>query len=862
MNYPQALAWLDRIRRAGDCPGLERIRSLLRELGDPQEKLRFIHITGTNGKGSVLAFLDSVLQEAGCRTGRYVSPALFSYEERFLCCGSPISRDEFAALTEEMADACARMEARGETLPTIFEVETAMAFSWFVKKGCDPVLLEIGMGGALDATNIVTRTLLCLFTPITLDHMQYLGDTPEKIAGVKAGILKPGAAALSAPQLPGVRRVLEEEAARLGVKIGFLSPGDLSDVRPGLEEQRFSFGDPASPGFLADLLIRLPGTHQIENAALAAAAALSLAGRGLNIPESAIRQGLAGAVWPGRLEVICKEPLVLIDGAHNPDAARALMESVRTLFPGKRLFYVFGMFADKDRGEVIRLTAPAAQHIYTVETPRSPRAYPAEQLAKEVAAVNPHVTTAGAPEAGLRMALAAAGPEDVILAFGSLSFLRNIREEMEHQAYLRAEALLSSGSWSQASAGLGRIRELMERLSDPQKRLRIVHVAGTNGKGSTCAMLAEILRRAGYKTGLSISPHLETVRERFCINGEMISEAVFAEAVSVLLDAARGMADPPTRFELYTALALCWFAREKCDIVVLETGMGGKLDSTNVIDPPLACVITSIGFDHTQYLGDTLPAIAREKAGIIKPGSVLVCAPGPEEVLDVFREACREKQVPLSAAEPVSAVPGEASLSGQSFLWNGSVYRLRLLGDHQLENASLVLETVRVLREVGLDIPEDAVREGLETIVWPARFEVLSDDPVFILDGAHNPQGAAAAASALAKWLPGKKIHFLTGMLRDKACAEFIRTLVPIAASFTCIPAPGPRGLSAEELNAIILEETGGCAEIPVRTCENAGEGVALLISSGSFPAMALGSFSIAAGVREAAGNSGLPSPR
>ena len=847
MDYQEAMDWLERIRRAGDRPGLERVRTLLRELGDPQDGLRFIHITGTNGKGSVLAFLDSILREAGHRTGRYVSPALFSYEERFLVCGKPISKERLAQLTGVTAEACARMEARGEELPTIFETETAMALRLFADENCSPVLLETGMGGELDATNAVTTTVLSLFSAISLDHTQYLGDTTADIAAVKAGIMKPGAAALSDIQPPEAAAVLRERAALLGIPIRFLKEEELRDVRPGLFSQHFSFGG------LKDLEIRIPGTHQIRNAALAVMAAQALTDRGFRISEEAVRRGLSRAKWPGRLEILQQDPLVVIDGAHNPGAAAALMDSAETCFPGKKIYYVFGMFADKDREEVIRLTAPRAEHIFTVETADNPRAFPAEELAAQVSAVNPHVTAAGSAADGLRMALERASADDVVLVFGSLSFLGEIRSELE---FIRMAGLIGGGGWSLAAAGLGRTRELLRRLGDPQKSLRFVHAAGTNGKGSTCAILARILQCAGYRTGLAVSPQLEDIRERFVVDGNAIGKEEFVSLSRQVLAAAEEMEEHPNRFELCTAIAFCWFAKCRCDVVVLETGMGGELDSTNVIEAPLACIITRIGADHTQYLGTSLEDIAKAKAGIIKEGTPLITVRQTDEVLAVFRKTCRERKAPLHIAAQAVPVPEERSLTGQTFLWEGGRFRLCLLGEHQLENAAAALETVRVLREAGMPVPDEAVSEALACVRWPARFEVLSEDPVFILDGAHNPQGAEAAAAALNTWLPGQRVHFVIGMLQDKACAQFVRTLLPFAASFTCIPAPGPRGLPAEELRDLIIREemqsAGAADPVPARACQSADEAAGLLFSEGCFPAAALGSLSIAAGISKA----------
>jgi dihydrofolate synthase/folylpolyglutamate synthase len=354
--------------------------------------------------------------------------------------------------------------------------------------------------------------------------------------------------------------------------------------------------------------------------------------------------------------------------------------------------------------------------------------------------------------------------------------------------------------WSTTRLGLERTRELLEKLGDPQKKLKFVHVAGSNGKGSTCAMLDAILRKAGYRTGLYTSPYIQDFCERIQIDGENIPGDALAAVTERVRDAAETMDDHPSQFELVTAAAMVYYAERHCDIVVLEVGMGGALDSTNVIDCPEAAVITNIGLEHTEYLGKTLEAIAATKAGIIKPGCRAVCYDGADEVTAVIRGVCAEKDVPLRFADFGKVTPLGETLDGQRFLWDGTEYRLALLGEHQLHNAATVLETVAALREASWIIPEDAVRAGLESVRWPARMEVMQRSPLFLIDGGHNPQCAEALSKSLRGLLPGKKAVFLLGVLADKDYPRMTELLLPLAQEFICLTPLSGRALPAADL--------------------------------------------------------------
>ena len=404
-----------------------------------------------------------------------------------------------------------------------------------------------------------------------------------------------------------------------------------------------------------------------------------------------------------------------------------------------------------------------------------------------------------------------------------------------------AEAIeyIEKGIWSTTRLGLERTYELLELLGNPQKKLKFIHVAGSNGKGSTCAMLDEILRRAGYRTGLYTSPYILSFCERMRVNGEDIPGEWLAEVTEKVKALADSMEDHPSQFEMVTAIALQYFYESRCDIVVLEVGMGGEADSTNAIDAPEVAVITNIGLEHTEYLGDTLEKIAAVKGGIIKTGCHAVCYDGAPEVNETIAGICARRQVPLKQLDFSALEAVSQSLEGQEFRWKGEAFRVKLAGPHQLCNAAVVLETVECLRARGWKISGEAVRTGLENASWPARMEVLGRDPLRIVDGGHNPQCAQMLKESLTQLLPDRKVVFLTGVLADKDYPRIMELLLPLAQEFVCLAPVNDRALPAGEL-ADHLRQQGAKAvacetvEDGIRAAEAAAGADGVVVSFGS----------------------------
>ncbi len=357
--------------------------------------------------------------------------------------------------------------------------------------------------------------------------------------------------------------------------------------------------------------------------------------------------------------------------------------------------------------------------------------------------------------------------------------------------------------------GLERVRAMLSRMGDPQRRLRVLHVAGTNGKGSTCAMLDSILRTAGYRSGLYTSPYLERFTERIRLAGEEIPPSQVGRWAERVREAAVGLAESPTEFEAVTVLAFAYYAWAEADPLVLEVGLGGRHDATNVVESPLVSVICSIGLDHQDRLGDTLAAIAGEKAGIIKPGRPVLSAPAGPEVRRVLETAARSAGAPLHfAAEELAWREVRPTDRG----WQGTLrgrrgtYRqvtLPLLGRHQLENAMLAVGAAELATEEGLPVGEDAVRRGLAAVRWPGRLELFPGRPELILDGAHNPAGAAAMAAALREHFPDRRVRLVLGVLADKDAPGILDALAEAGPQLVCTRVPNPRTLAPEELAAL-----------------------------------------------------------
>ena len=374
-------------------------------------------------------------------------------------------------------------------------------------------------------------------------------------------------------------------------------------------------------------------------------------------------------------------------------------------------------------------------------------------------------------------------------------------------SYQETLEYIHSVKWQGSKPGLSRTRELLSKLGNPEKKLRFVHIAGTNGKGSTAACIASVLKQAGYKTGLYTSPYINKFNERMQVNGDQISDAELEELTNEIRPHAESMKDLPTEFELITALAMRFFEYKQCDVVVLEVGMGGELDSTNVIDVPDVAVITAIGLDHTKDLGPSLGDIAMAKAGIIKKGGTVAIYGGPEEVLSVFQNVCDEKDADLYLADFSALKIRKCDLTGCTFNY-GELRNLflPLAGTYQPYNAALAITALKLSCTKGYRISNEDIISGISNVKWPGRFEIISEDPVVILDGAHNPHGIIATAQSLKDHFGDKKIVFVLGVMADKDVKNMISHIAPLAKCFVAVKPENPRAMEPEALAKIFVE--------------------------------------------------------
>ena len=422
MTYKEARVYLDEMSKYGSVLGLDTIRGLLRELGNPQDDLKFIHIAGTNGKGSVLAYTSMILSKAGYKTGRYVSPTVISYLEKIQIDGKWISESEFAEIMEEIKEAIDRLVCKGEPVPTVFEVETAMAFLYFKKQKCDLVVLETGLGGETDATNVIKNTVCAVFATISVDHLGVIGDTLEEIAQTKSGIIKPGCTVVSARQQENVRLILRKKAESLNCIYTEAEPEQMSIEKEDYKGLTFSYKK------YTNMQNHIAGECQRENLSVALEVIESLRKLGYQIEEGAVRDGLDATRWAGRFTCLSEDPIVIVDGAHNEDAAKKLRTSIERYFKGKRIIYIMGMFRDKDYRKVIQKTEKYADTILTIAAPDNPRALTPQELADAVREFHSDVRPFDDIEYAVAEAYRLAGKEDVIIAFGSLAFLGDLTE--------------------------------------------------------------------------------------------------------------------------------------------------------------------------------------------------------------------------------------------------------------------------------------------------------------------------------------------------------------------------------------------------------------------------------------------------
>ena len=419
MNYKEAMDYMKKVQEKGSVLGLETVKTLLERLDNPQEKLKVIHVAGTNGKGSICTFLEAVYRAEGKKIGRYVSPTIHCYLERFQINGENMAKEVFAKLLMQVDEEIKQMNTEGKELPTAFEIETVIAFLYFLKEKVDFVILETGMGGREDATNVVSKPVCTVLSSIGMDHMEFLGNTIEQIAFEKAGIMKEGCPAVIYPNTSEVMKVLEKQGSLHNVVLDEVKKDSIQILSETLNESVFCYNG-------IEYRIRMLGEYQIYNAATAIETKLFLDGY-------LIKESLMEAKWEGRFEKISETPLFIRDGAHNIDGARALKKSIEKHFTNRKILYIIGVLKDKEYDKMIELLCPIATCVFTV-TPENDRGLPGSILRQHILPYCKEVTVCASVENAVSQAkreyekCERAGYKPVIVAWGSLSYIGQINE--------------------------------------------------------------------------------------------------------------------------------------------------------------------------------------------------------------------------------------------------------------------------------------------------------------------------------------------------------------------------------------------------------------------------------------------------
>lgn len=421
LDHIQALEYIRESLKFGSILGLERIEGLLERMDNPHRKLKYVHVAGTNGKGSTVAFISSILMAAGYRVGTYTSPSIERFNERIRVSGEDIENEALARITSDIKGHIESMESEGLENPTEFEITTALAFQYFVDKACDIVVLEVGLGGRLDSTNVIESPEVCVITTIDFDHMEILGNTLSQIASEKAGIIKIGSDVVIYPQDEEAEKVIFSKADSLGAKVRKADFDSIHVLYSDIFSQSFNYKD------LSGLTIRLAGLHQTRNASVAIEAAMLLKEKGWAIDEDAIRRGIESARWPGRFELLSEEPIFIADGAHNSQGVAMLRSNLEQLFPDRKITFIMGVLADKDYTEMVSEMAPIAQRFITVDVDNK-RALPCEELAEIIEEMDIEAIAAYDVHAGIRLAMLLAGSVGIICSFGSLYYVGKVRE--------------------------------------------------------------------------------------------------------------------------------------------------------------------------------------------------------------------------------------------------------------------------------------------------------------------------------------------------------------------------------------------------------------------------------------------------
>ena len=790
----------------------------------PSSKLRVIGITGTNGKTTTTYLVRQILREAGKKTALFGTIA-YQLGDRTLpaSCTTPQSlelQSMFKKLIEENFD-CVVMEVSSH----------ALALDRVA--GCE---FDVGVFTNLSRDHLDFHKTMENYLEAKTKLFRLLSPTSQKYNHLSAD--KAGKRAIINIDDPYAKHIIKNTKVEI-LTYGIEQEADVRayDIEISREGLKFYVTTPQGK---TTIFLQLLGKHNIYNALAAICVGLS---EGVSLNE--IREAISKLEnVPGRFERIdCGQPFnVVVDYAHTDGALKEILKAVRRLTQ-RRVILVFGCGGERDRGKRPLMGEVAATNSdIIILTSDNPRGEEPMKIIKEIeAGINPALSYCEVSRPirkgrgcdyliienrfeAIKKALSLAGEGDLVLIAGKghedYQIIEDKRlpfddknvvwEILGKMTYKQALAYLYDLERFGIKLGLKRMKRLLELLGNPDHGLKAIHIAGTNGKGSTTVFISSILKEAGFKVGTYTSPHLTDFRERIAIDGVLIpQEKVVQLLADVKPQIKKISADSefghPTFFEVVTAMAFTYFFEEKVDFAVLEVGLGGRLDATNVVEP-LVSVITNSDYDHMDRLGSEITSIASEHAGIIKKESLVITA-AQGEALTVIKKACQRQKARLyQVGKDIRYESLESDWEGQSFNVRGIFsefdnLKISLLGRHQLINACCAIGAVKLLTFHNTQISEESIRRGLEKTCWPGRLEIVRQTPLIVLDGAHNHPAAKQLKETLLEYLKKKeRLILVIGILKDKEIEKIVKELVPLAFKVLVTAPKTSRAASPEDI--------------------------------------------------------------
>lgn len=816
MNYDEAKKFLLSSKMNTSRPGLERIKKVLKALGNPERELNVVHVVGTNGKGSAANMLCRMLEASGIRTGLFSSPYISELTEYISCDGVQISRQDFAGISGFLADF---LEKSGLEL-THFEFVTVLSVLYFRGKNCI-CIYEAGMGGRMDATNIFEKSVCTVLTSVGLDHTSFLGTSLEQIALEKAGITEKGGTLIIHGDMQcQIKEVLKRLSAANGFNLEETACKRVRVKEHSLYKTVFDYGE------TENITINSGALYQLKNSVIAIAAYRLIASvMGFAAEESAIKEGLEKFKLKSRFEVIKKEPPIIADGGHNPDCIREL---VKSLDIGCKYVFITGVMADKDYEAMYDMLSEYASCFICVDEGLD-RALDSDRLSA-------FLKNYGIPVYNAKTCFVAAGmikrmvselshktsnrfikKPDAFIFTGTLYMTDSFKKAVEtvydknktEELYRETVNRLTSKSFYPKKSlpktySIDGMRRLLKAFGSPESCLSVIHVAGTNGKGSTCSILKSIFKEKGLRTGLFTSPYITRFNERIVLDDRQIEDDLLAAISDAVVKEQDRLGLDLNQFALLTCAAFIYYNLTDADVVVLETGLGGTYDPTNIVAKPLCSVITNIGYDHMAVLGGTISEIASAKAGIIKKSVPVICYPVEGKAFKVISKEAREKNSPLISIKKTDVIIKESGENGTDFMFENTEFHLPLTGDFQAYNAATAIMAAKAACSQSdgrlPEITADDLISALKKVNWRGRLELVSRNPLCYIDGGHNIQCIEHVTGFFSRKYADKRKIYIAGFMKDKDYSAMLNVLSKNADILYLVLVKNDRSLSFLEL--------------------------------------------------------------